>query len=104
MFGRAKYPVTCGYGLTIGGEVYPEVNYTLPPMNVVNNMPAVREEFKTMVREILERCTKLHVPGVVLEFEHTFDLTDNPEWGADVTRDTKDIMKECYETLSLIHI
>jgi methanol--5-hydroxybenzimidazolylcobamide Co-methyltransferase len=102
VFGRAKHPVTCGYGLTIGGgEVYPEVNYTLPTMNVVGNLAAVRAEFRTMVREILERCAKLQVPGVVLEFEHTFDLTDNPEWGADVTRDTKEIMREYHETRGL---
>ena len=35
MFGRAKVPVTCGYGLEVGtGMVLPEVNFTLPTMKV----------------------------------------------------------------------
>jgi len=98
VFGKSLHPVKCGFGLEIGGgEVYPEVNYTLPTMNVVGNLDKVNKEFRDMVREILERTQKLQVPGVVLEFEQTFDLTDNPAWGAQITKETKDIMREFYD-------
>ena len=40
IFGKCLHPVKCGLGLEIGGgQVYPEVNYTLPPMNVESNYP-----------------------------------------------------------------
>jgi methanol--5-hydroxybenzimidazolylcobamide Co-methyltransferase len=33
MFGRTPTPVTCGFGLKLGnGQVYPELNFTLPTM------------------------------------------------------------------------
>ena len=35
VFGHASTPVCCGFDLTIGaGQVYPEVNFTLPPMTI----------------------------------------------------------------------
>lgn len=102
VFGKSLYPVKCGFGLEIGGgEVYPEVNYTLPTMEVVGNLDKVNQEFREMVTEILERSAKLQVPGVVLEFEQTFDLTDNPSWGAEITRQTKAIMRDFYEKRGL---
>ena len=34
-FGRTLHPVRCGFDVTIGGgQVLPEVNFTLPPMHV----------------------------------------------------------------------
>jgi len=36
VFGQASRPVSCGFGLTIGaGQVFPEVNFTLPVINVI---------------------------------------------------------------------
>jgi methanol--5-hydroxybenzimidazolylcobamide Co-methyltransferase len=32
MYGVSPHPLACGLGLTIGGgQVFPEVNFTLPP-------------------------------------------------------------------------
>ncbi len=94
VFGRCAKPVRCGLGLTIGGgQVFPEVNYTLPPMRVApETFPEVREEFRKMVSAIIGRSGELRVPGLVLEFEQPFDLTMNPEWGATVTADTKEAL------------
>jgi methanol--5-hydroxybenzimidazolylcobamide Co-methyltransferase len=98
VFGKCLHPVKCGLGLEIGGgQVYPEVNYTLPPMDVEANYPKARQEYIDMVREILERSAKLSVPGLVLEFEHTFDMTDKPAWGAEVTADIKKLMQEFFD-------
>ena len=87
VFGRCPAPVRVGNELTIGaGTVYPELNFTLPPMSInAQTMPAVCREYASMVDEALSRAVALQVPGVVVEFELLPELTDVPEWGAEVT-------------------
>jgi methanol--5-hydroxybenzimidazolylcobamide Co-methyltransferase len=35
VYGTSPLPLACGLGLTIGaGTVFPEVNFTLPPMSI----------------------------------------------------------------------
>lgn len=98
IFGKSLFPVRCGFGLEIGGGiVLPEVNYTLPPMDVAGDFPRAAEAFRTMVGQVLERAVLLRAPGVVLEFEHTFDLTATPAWGAEITRASKGQMRTCFE-------
>src|ERR1017187_5574564 len=37
LYGTSPHPLACGLGLTIGGgQVFPEVNFTLPPMNMTD--------------------------------------------------------------------
>ena len=49
-FGRAPRPVTCGSGLIVGGgKVYPELNFTLPPMSIA---PETWEAVMVEYREI----------------------------------------------------
>ena len=38
-----------------------------------------------MARNILKRAVALQVPGIVLEFELLPAMTENPEWGAEIT-------------------
>ncbi|MCX7942237.1 MAG: hypothetical protein N2516_03975 [Dictyoglomaceae bacterium] len=96
VFGRAKYPLECGFGVEIGkGKVLPEVNFTLPPMSInENNISEVRKRFKDMVSRILNKAVELEQESLVLEFEHLYELTKNPEWGAIITSDIKKIMEE----------
>jgi methanol---5-hydroxybenzimidazolylcobamide Co-methyltransferase len=86
VFGRSPRPLAVG-GLTIGGgTVYPELNFTLPPMAVsAATMPEVRDEYRQMTDEALERAVALGVPGMVLELELLPELTREPEWGAEIT-------------------
>lgn len=86
VFGRSPHPLTVG-GLTIGGGiVYPELNFTLPPMTVsAATMPEIRDEYRQMTDDALERAVALQVPGMVLELELLPDLTRQPEWGAQIT-------------------
>lgn len=38
IFGKAPKPIPCRNGMIIGGGlVYPEINFTLPPMNINDN-------------------------------------------------------------------
>ena len=87
VFGRCPAPVRAGHELMIGaGTVYPELNFTLPPMSIsAETMSEVRHQYASMVDEALVRAVALQVPGLVVEFELLPELTEVPEWGAEVT-------------------
>src|ERR1035437_3794787 len=87
MFGVAPHPVRCGLGLEIGaGKVYPEVNFTLPPMNMTDGTwPEIRAHYEEIGREVVARAVPLQAPGLVLEFELLPLMTERPEWGAELT-------------------
>lgn len=87
VFGRAPRPVSCGHGLTIGaGQVYPEVNFTLPPIQIMEaTWGEVVRHYEEIARGVVARAVALRVPGIVLEFELLPPMTERPEWGADIT-------------------
>jgi methanol--5-hydroxybenzimidazolylcobamide Co-methyltransferase len=87
LYGVSPHPLSCGLGLTIGGgTVFPEVNFTLPPMNIAEDTWAdVVAHYEQMAGHILRRAVALGVPGIVLEFELLPAMTDRPEWGAEIT-------------------
>ncbi|MCP4249125.1 MAG: methanol--corrinoid methyltransferase [bacterium] len=86
VFGQAPRPLTCGHDLTIGsGRVYPEINFTLPPMEVTGaTMPAVREQYQKMIDGVCQRAVDLQAPGLVVEFELLPPMTIQPEWGESI--------------------
>ena len=57
LFGSAKRTVACGLDVTIGGgQVLPEVNFTLPPMLVrEETMDKVRSAYREMVGRVLKQ-------------------------------------------------
>jgi methanol--5-hydroxybenzimidazolylcobamide Co-methyltransferase len=87
VFGRAPKPVRCGFDLTIGaGQVYPEVNFTLPPMTISDaTWLEVCGHYEEIGDGVVKRALALKVPGIVLEFELLPPMTDRPEWGAEIT-------------------
>jgi methanol---5-hydroxybenzimidazolylcobamide Co-methyltransferase len=101
IFGASPYPVTLKNGLTIGGgPVYPELNFTLPSMEVnTATMPEVEAQYAQMISEACARAVELHAPGLVVEFELLPDLTTEPEWGERVTC----ILRETLDTAQLKH-
>ncbi len=86
-FGYAPHPVSCPRGLRIGsGLVYPEINFTLPPMKIEEgSWPAVERHYRDMLESILRRTRALDIPGLVMEYELLPPMTDRPQWGADIT-------------------
>ena len=86
VFGRCPRPLEVGRGLVLGaGTVYPELNFTLPPMHIDDStMTDVRREYTGMIEQACARAVALDVPGLVVEFELLPDLTLRPEWGAEV--------------------
>src|SRR6266496_5290532 len=83
IFGRAPRPLHCGFDLTIGaGEVFPEVNFTLPAIEVnEKNWREITAHYDEMAKHILKRAVALQAPGIVLEFELLPAMTEIPEWG-----------------------
>ena len=103
LYGVSPHPLNCGLGLTIGGgPVYPEVNFTLPPMNITEQTwTEVLAHYKQMSREILRRAASLAAPGIVLEFELLPAMTERPEWGAEITALLKRQMRTYHEKYHL---
>ncbi len=88
LFGSAPNPVTTRGGLTIGaGEVFAEVNFTLPTMEIMESTwGQVRDHYRDMTSSVLERMKALGASGVVIEFEHLPPMTEQAEWGAEIVR------------------
>jgi methanol--5-hydroxybenzimidazolylcobamide Co-methyltransferase len=103
-FGSAPYPVTTGRGLIIGGgKVYPELNFTLPPMTVnEKNMPEVSRHYREIVTGALDRALHLEAQGLVLEFETLIEMTQNPGMGIELVRIMNDICEDYYQKYNLI--
>jgi len=103
IFGRAVRPVRCGLGLAIGaGEVYPELNFTLPPMTIdAQSWPKVRQVYDRLAEAILARARDLHLNGLVIEFEHLPPMTECPEWGAELTALLKDHLRRAADDFGL---
>lgn len=94
IFGSCPKPVSCKNGMIIGGGiVYPEVKFTLPIMELsLRNEDEIRFLYKQIVSEVLNRVSILKMEGVVLEFEHLPFMTENPEYGAAITRTIREAM------------
>ena len=95
-FGVAPKPLVTRHGLNIGGGlVYPEINFTLPPMLIeAATMPEVRTQYEQIIGGVLRRAVELEAPGLVVEFETLPPMTENPAWGIELTRILLDAMAE----------
>jgi methanol--5-hydroxybenzimidazolylcobamide Co-methyltransferase len=87
VFGKALHPVTCGRGLVCGGgTVVPEINFTLPPIDIAESTwPDIRQQYREMIEAVCGRAVELGVPGLLVEFETLPPMTVRPEWGAEIT-------------------
>lgn len=103
IFGHAPKPVTTRSGMVIGGgTVYPELNFTLPPMTIsAATMPEVRRNYEQIIEGALSRAAHLEVPGVVIEFETLPPMTEFPAWGLEITRVLLDGMRREHERSGL---
>ncbi len=103
IFGTAPHPLSFPNGMVIGGgTVYPEINFTLPPMDITKDtFKEVLSQYRQMVTGVLERARSLYVPGIVVEVELLPQTTMEPKWGVEITRQTVDIMREYENKYSL---
>ncbi len=86
IFGVAPKPVLTKRGILIGGGlVYPELNFTLPPVEVSkSNLAEVRTHYSDIVTGALTRAMELNSPGLILEFETVVEMTLNPDIGVEI--------------------
>jgi methanol--5-hydroxybenzimidazolylcobamide Co-methyltransferase len=103
VFGRAPRPASCGFGLTIGqGLVFPEVNFTLPPLALTGDTwPEAVRHYEEMAEAIVRRAIVLHLPGLVLELELLPPMTERPEWGAQITALLCEALRRAHESPGL---
>jgi methanol--5-hydroxybenzimidazolylcobamide Co-methyltransferase len=70
-----------------GGLVYPELNFTLPPISIsAASMPEVRSNYEQIISGALDRAAELDAPGVVIEFETLPPMTEHPAWGLEIAQ------------------
>jgi methanol--5-hydroxybenzimidazolylcobamide Co-methyltransferase len=68
-----------------GGQVYPELNFTLPPMEVCRDtLPKVTQHYREIISGALFRAAELKAPGVVIEFETVPPMTAEPAIGQEI--------------------
>lgn len=86
VFGAAPAPVKTRSGMVIGGGlVYPELNFTLPPMNIdASTMPEIRRQYSEIITDATQRAAELEVPGLVVEFETLPPMCQTPQWGVEL--------------------
>lgn len=103
VFGRCPRPVTSRSGLVIGaGQVYPELNFTLPPMLLdAQTWPDARRHYEEIGEAIVRRAAALHIPGLVVEFEQLPPMTQNPQWGAELTTILAAALKRLHENAGI---
>jgi methanol---5-hydroxybenzimidazolylcobamide Co-methyltransferase len=99
VFGRAPHPVTTRRGLVLGGgTVYPELNFTLPPMEVNEaTLPEVKAHYHQIVSEALKRARELYAPGLVFEFETLLEMTMTPRIGVELVELMNGLCEEAYQ-------
>jgi methanol---5-hydroxybenzimidazolylcobamide Co-methyltransferase len=98
-FGFAPKPVKTRRGLVIGnGCVYPELNFTLPPMSINSStFNDIREQYRGIISESLARARELESNGVIFEFETLLEMTLKPEYGIELVKIMNDVCEEYYQ-------
>ncbi|MDR3220050.1 MAG: hypothetical protein LBU22_13950 [Dysgonamonadaceae bacterium] len=104
LFGIAPKPVKTRRGLVIGGgQVYTELNFTLPTMTINDNtLPEVYRHYREIVEGALTRALELETKGVVLEFETLLEMTQNPKIGIEIVKIMNGICEDFYQKQGLI--
>lgn len=99
IFGKSPKPVTTRRGLEIGnGYVYPELNFTLPPMRINDEtFGEVRKHYKEIAEGALERALHLHSRGAILEFETLMEMTKTPSFGVEIVSTMNEVCERYYQ-------
>ena len=103
LFGNAPYPLTTRRGLIIGGgQVYPELNFTVPPMAINDSsFSEILKIYKNIISEACQRAVELECEGFVAEFETLPEMTQNPMYAIELTKIMNEVMDEYHEKCGL---
>jgi len=103
MFGIAPNPVKTRRGLEIGGgQVYAELNFTLPVMSInESTLDQVYSHYREIAEGALERALQLNSKGIVLEFETLLEMTKTPAVGEEIVKIMNEICENYYQKYGL---
>lgn len=103
IYGTCPNPVTTKSGMVIGGgTVYPEINFTLPGMDVNDQtIDKALSIYSNIIDGVLKRAAELYAPGVLVEFETVPDFTEHPQYGIDANRILLNVIKEAADKYGL---
>ncbi len=103
VFGRTKKPLRTRRGLVLGGgKVYPELNFTLPPMLITEtSFPEIRRMYEEIVRDACSRAVELELEGFVIEFETLIEMTTNPQYAIELTSIMNGVLDEFHKSHGL---
>jgi len=103
MFGIAPKPVKTRRGLEIGGgQVYAELNFTLPIMSINDStLKEVYAHYREITEGALERALHLESKGVVLELETLLEMTKTPSIGVEIVTVMNEICENYYQKFGL---
>ncbi len=98
-FGVSPNPVTTSRGLVIGGGlVYPELNFTMPAIEVsMKNLPELRRQYHEIAEGALTRALDLHSQGLILEFETVIEMTLEPQIGIELVKEMNQLCEDFYQ-------
>jgi methanol---5-hydroxybenzimidazolylcobamide Co-methyltransferase len=99
IFGKAPNPVKTRRGLVIGGgQVYSELNFTLPVMSINDKtLDQVYTQYREIAEGALERALQLNSPGVILEFETLLEMTKTPSIGVRIVEIMNEVCENYYQ-------
>ncbi|CAK7067441.1 MAG: hypothetical protein EUB_03674 [Eubacterium sp.] len=103
IYGSCPNPVTTKSGMVIGGgTIYPEINFTLPGMDVNDQtIDKALSIYSNIIDGVLKRAAELYAPGVLVEFETVPDFTEHPKYGIDANRILLNGIKEAADKYGL---
>ena len=103
MFGIAPKPVKTRRGLIIGGgQVYSELNFTLPMMSInKSTLEQVYAHYREIAEGALEHAVHMNSKGIVLEFETLLEMTKTPSIGVEIVRIMNEICEKYYQKYGL---
>jgi methanol---5-hydroxybenzimidazolylcobamide Co-methyltransferase len=103
IFGKSPKPVKCKRGFSIGsGEVYPEINFTLPQMIIdESTWNEIKSIYSDLINEICRRAIDLRTPSLLVEFELLPPMTIKSEWGAEITSILAKSLEEHFQKYGL---
>lgn len=103
IYGSCPNPVTTRSGMVIGGgTIYPEINFTLPGMDVNDQtIDKALGIYSNIIDGVLKRAAELYAPGVLVEFETVPDFTEHPKYGIDANRILLNGIKEAADKYGL---
>ncbi len=97
VFGRAKFPVSQRWNIQFGaGYVVPEVKVA-PQEGSEASKEKMTGECRNIAQSACERAVSIGLPTFMLEQEHVFQQTNNPEWAAECTQIQAEVLESYHD-------